>query len=200
MRKPDELIGSHDDPYMQRWFIFRAGFINRTMKRLGRWLIDNGTRMDRWTMRLPSVYLHRFLRSDSDRHFHDHVGWSISIVLRGGYWEVSPDASYAMIQAHPHLVPSYHKKWRWRGPGSITIRRAGDPHYIALGRVVTQDKRGIITGAQASKKAFHDIPIWSLWIRGPWRKQWGFYTREGWLPWYEYENRGPSEGYVEKGQ
>jgi hypothetical protein len=193
MRKPDELIGSEDDPYMQRWILFRPGwfqrFVGRTTDRIQWYLTRRALRQPRPKDWLPSIYLHKFLRSDDDRHFHDHVGWSISIMLSAGYWEVTPDASRAMIQELPHLVPSYRKRWTWVKPWTIRFRRATDPHFIALGRVVTRDKFGFET-ISSNRTALHDIPVWSLWIRGPWRREWGFYTQDGWMPWHEYHDRG----------
>lgn len=205
MKNPDEVIGAADNPYMLRKIIYRPGALHRllgkTIAKIDRYLhrraerLAQGPRRKGW---LPSIYLHEFKRSDDDRHFHDHVGWSISIVLWSGYWEVTPDGPSLMIQELPHLVPSLKRRWRWAGPGSIRFRRATDPHFIALARAVTRDKHGNETGARPLQRALHDKPVLSLWIRGPWHREWGFYTEDGWLPWYEYVNRGPDEGYESK--
>jgi hypothetical protein len=61
-RKPDFIIGGHDNPYMIRWFLLpRNSFLN--------------------------AYIHLFLRSDDDRALHDHPWSNVSILLEGGYIE-----------------------------------------------------------------------------------------------------------------
>lgn len=61
-RKPDFIIGSHDDPYLLRW-----------------WVIPRN--------RFFNIYLHKFMKDDDDRALHDHPWASCSIVLSGGYIE-----------------------------------------------------------------------------------------------------------------
>lgn len=61
-RPPSFIVGSHDDPYLKRW-----------------WLIPRN--------RFLNVYLHEFHRSDDDRALHDHPWFWLSFVLDGGYTE-----------------------------------------------------------------------------------------------------------------
>lgn len=89
MRKPDFVIGDPDRPYLLRW-----------------WLIPR----NRWF----NVYLHHILRSDDDRALHDHPWWNLSIVLKGGYEEVTPAGTF------------------WRRPGSLVLRRATARHRLIL--------------------------------------------------------------------
>ncbi len=61
-RKPDAVIGGHDNPYLLRWYVIpRNRFLN--------------------------VYLHCFLRSDDDRALHDHPWANLSVLLSGRYAE-----------------------------------------------------------------------------------------------------------------
>lgn len=174
---------------MERWIIFKPGLVKRwAIRQLERLKAQPEPRRY-----LPSVYLHRFQRSDDDRHFHDHVGWSVSIVLRAGYWELTPDVSLEGRRRNPKLVAVCGRVWRWRGPGSFTFRRADQPHIIALGKVITRAEDGSTMFEDVTPRALHNKPIWSLWIRGPWRREWGFYTEEGWVTWEQYENRGPAK-------
>jgi len=53
----------------------------------------------------------------------------------------------------------------WCGPGSIVFRRATDRHCLK-----------IPDGGEA----------WSLFIMGPWQRNWGFHTPRRWIPWREY--------------
>jgi len=96
------------------------------------------------------AYLHHILISDADRHLHDHPWDFIIIVLWGGYYEHRPGGVK-----------------KWRGPGSIVLRRAGDFHRVELPEGKTS---------------------WSLCFCGPKRKDrskelsvWGFQTEKGWV-------------------
>jgi len=60
--KPNVNVGGDQDPYMLRW-----------------WLIPRNNYFN--------IYLHKFLRSDSDVALHDHPAWNISILLQGEYTE-----------------------------------------------------------------------------------------------------------------
>lgn len=53
-----ELIGPDDCPLMQRWVLVTP---------------------------IGSVRVHHFLRSDADRHMHDHPWWFLTLVVRGAY-------------------------------------------------------------------------------------------------------------------
>src|SRR3546814_4215417 len=64
-RPPNFVIGGQQDPYMRRWWVIpRNRFIN--------------------------IYLHQVLRPDDDRALHDHPWINLSIILDGGYWEITP--------------------------------------------------------------------------------------------------------------
>lgn len=81
---------------------------------------DGQTYMRRWWV-LPrsksrwNLYLHNIVGDDDDRALHDHPGWNLSIILRGGYWEHLPGGDI-----------------KWRGPGTILFRRADALHRLSL--------------------------------------------------------------------
>jgi hypothetical protein len=81
-------------PYLRRWWV-----LPRSEKR--------------W-----NIYLHNVVGDDEDRAMHDHPAWNISIVLKGGYWELTPE--------HPTIGV-------WRKRGSIVFRRAEQLHRLQLG-------------------------------------------------------------------
>lgn len=145
-RKPDFMIGTPESPYMRRW-----------------WVIPR----NRWF----NIYLHNVLRDDDDRALHDHPWWNLSIVLRGGYWEVKPlyqplYPDFALDMFHdPNLVRL------WRGRGSMVLRRPTDAHRLCL-----DDGR----------------PSWSLFITGPNRRTWGFWCPKGWKNWRDFCAPGDS--------
>lgn len=92
--KPHYIIGGAANPYMLRWY-----------------LIPRNT----WF----NIYLHKFLRSDDDRALHDHPWRSLSIILRGGYYELKDNGT-------PHGT------MRWYGRGSFIMREATYRHRIIL--------------------------------------------------------------------
>lgn len=104
--------------------------------------------------------IHKILRSDKDWHMHDHPFASISIVLEGGYWESMPAE-----QGQPPELDEEEFTIMWRGVGSVVRRAAHHRHKLTLpsGKTAT-----------------------SLFIMGPWEKDWGFYKPEGFVYWRDY--------------
>lgn len=78
-RKPDDIIGGEENPYLSRWCLIRKN----------RWM---------------NIYLHHTVRSDDDRALHDHRWWNISLLLDGGYIEIMP----AYPEAWPHNAELRH--------------------------------------------------------------------------------------------
>lgn len=139
--------------------------------------IFTGTYMERWWVipRRPervNFYLHRILRSDDDRALHDHPGWSISIVLAGGYYEVVP--------VDP-AKPAGDTITYWRPPGFIRFRKAVAAHRLVLPRPLEEGWKG-------------ETESWSLFIMGPATRGWGFWCPKGWKPYKEFTG-GTYEGY-----
>lgn len=92
--KPHFIIGGEDNPYLYRWYVLpRNRFFN--------------------------VYLHKFLRDDEDRALHDHPWWFISVMLKGGYWELIGKGAIFQIK---------------RKALSIAFRRATHRHRVVLFR------------------------------------------------------------------
>lgn len=109
--------------------------------------------------------LHKMMRDDDDRALHDHRSFNVSLVLRNGYVEITrhkvlvPDPIFGTVYANMLLG-------RIRRPGMLVFRRAATPH-----RLVLRDQ------SRAS---------WSLWLRGPSTRDWGFYCPKGWIPWQKF--------------
>lgn len=123
MRPPDFIIGGKDNPYILRW-----------------WVIPRN--------RFFNVYLHHILRSDDDRALHDHPWLNVSIVLKGGYEEVTPAGA------------------RWHGPGSIVFRRAVARHRLVLpvrGGGIRYCWSLFITGPRIRNWGFHCPQGWVPW-------------------------------------
>lgn len=110
-----------------------------------------------------SARVHHILRSDEDRHLHDHPWWSVSIILRGGYFEKLPTTcGYCGLEGCDRAG----SRKVWRGPGSVVFRRARDWHQLELDADYLNDWRR---------------ECWTLFVTGPKRKDhdpehacWGF--------------------------
>jgi hypothetical protein len=131
-RPPDFIVGEPAAPYMHRW-----------------WVIPRNA--------VFNIYWHLFLRDDEDRALHDHPWPSVSIVMRGGYYEITtgPDGTFQR---------------RWYGVGSIIFRRSTYTHRVELAR----DKSGNVITAD------------TLFITGPRIREWGFHCPKGWVHWKKF--------------
>lgn len=67
-----------------------------------------------------AIRLHNILRSDDGRHPHDHPWPFLTIILRGGYYEMLFDERGACTSM------------TWHGPGSILFRRANTWHQLIV--------------------------------------------------------------------
>jgi hypothetical protein len=138
----------------------------------------------RWLCRNVAIRAHTILRSDSDRHLHDHPAWSLSIVLDGGYWEVFEPTMFALRRKSSYefllsLCAAHDPDdWDkdeletckefgiyWRGPGAVVLRRANCFHRLILPK-----------GSIAK----------SIWVQGKKSNSWGFLTPNGKVYWRTY--------------
>lgn len=120
-----KLIATGDSPYLIRVYLFR-----------------------KWRKRLPGVFLHCFLRGDTDRELHNHPWtWAYSFILSGGYIEER------RVPAPSGPVRVQHRIVR---PFSLNRICANDFHRVDLLRK----------------------HCWSLFIAGPREQHWGFWDRD----------------------
>ena len=110
-----------------------------------------------------SIRLHKFVASD-DSTLHDHPFNFVSFILRGGYTEYVGHG----------WSRTWDGSWRFQGvkgtrysPGSVLFRRGEHAHRVELapGR-----------------------PAWTLVFTGPRRREWGFFTRQGWICHDKYDS------------
>lgn len=152
---PHQVIGSNTDgsgePYLRRWYLIPRN-------------------------RVVNVYLHQFLRSDEDRALHNHPWWFISLILHGGYYEITESGSRA------------------RNAGSIAFRPAKWSHRVELDMVRTWS---------FERDQWYEKPCWTLIVTGPRRHRWGFWCKdfradtdqpiERFVPWQEWGADGCGE-------
>lgn len=117
-----------------------------------------------------SARVHHIVTKDSDRHMHDHPWSFLSYVLRGSYEEVRP------IDVEPCFDGngSEYRRYSVRQAGSWAFRRATDRHAIIW---ISQS-----------------YETWTLFIYGPIRQWWGFFTPSGKVYWKDYIKDGRSGG------
>ena len=134
--------------------------------------------MRRWFLyrnkNVGCVYLHQVLHDDDDRALHDHPWRNASLVLSGGYVEVMPGKGGAVVR-------------KWRGPGSLVIRRAATRHRLELPR------------AEFPLADWAPEPCWSLFVTGPRNREWGFHAPRGWIHYQDFCEYGDGRSTVSGG-
>jgi hypothetical protein len=86
----------NDEPYLERYYLFLK-------------------ERDRFPF---NIFLHKFLKGDPD-DLHDHPWPYATLILKGGYWETTPEGRF------------------WRGAGHFRISPADSYHRIELEPSVT---------------------------------------------------------------
>lgn len=119
-----EKLGKPECPYIERW------------------VLDFG---------VFSLRLHHWLSSDDQRHFHDHPWWFFTIILAGGYTDISPSVREKMI------------------PGRFKLRSAFHQHTVKV------DRGGcwsfLVTGPENR--------VWGFWVDGRFRKRNKYFFEKG---------------------
>jgi len=103
-----------------------------------------------------NIFLHKFLKSDPDVP-HDHPWNYATIILKGGYWEWIPQIN--------NRGEKFGEIAHWRGAGHFRICGANSYHRIEI---------------------VPEVETWTLFMPMRKRKEWGFLTRQGWVPHEEY--------------
>lgn len=112
--------------------------------------------------------LHKWWRSDEDRALHDHSGHNMSVILSPqGYVEIVRRELPYVAMGPATAYGGYQDMPRRRFPFVPYFRRADAPH-----RVVLRDAR----------------PVWTLWLRWPPIREWGFHCPRGWRHWKDFCN------------
>lgn len=132
--EPHIAIGNDpDDPYLLRWYVIpRNPVLN--------------------------VYLHKFLRSDDDRALHDHPWWFLSLILKGGYTEVTEDAR----TPRSGILGGRYRGW----DRQFAFRPATFRHRVEL----WPEQVGV-------------LPCWTLIVTGRVVRKWGFWCKTIIDPW-----------------
>jgi hypothetical protein len=143
--------------YMNRWWFFGGGARDDRDAGERGW---TGSALDRFLGRFIAVRLHQILRSDDERDLHDHPWPFMTIILSGGYWEVTP------------LDQGAGSALRLVAAGAA-LARAGLDHLPSRDRPAPAAHTGGPHGLDAV-------------LQGPQSQQWGFYMPSGKVPAPEY--------------
>jgi hypothetical protein len=103
-----------------------------------------------------NIFVHKFLKSDTE-DVHDHPWPFLTIILRGGYWEWTPQFD-AQGRKSGEVA-------RWYGPGSVRWAKASQYHRVELDP---------------------DVECWTLFMPGIKQRDWGFLVRNKWVQWEQY--------------
>lgn len=155
------LLHTDGSPYMMRYWLVPYGFDNPVSpwRRPLAWLLQ---RFD------IAIRVHHICTADLDRALHDHPWSFLSVVLHGFYIEKRP------IKISPcffeHYSDDFHGTYErgaftFRKCGSVAFRHATDRHRIT----------DVCSGG-----------VWTLFITGPQRQWWGFYTPKGKIYYRDY--------------
>lgn len=117
-----------------------------------------------------SIKWHKILVSDDFCH-HDHPWPFITLILRGGYYEWTPSSQkdngiYIDERINENGI---HEVCHFHAPGSIMYRPAKWVHRLEL-----MKKDGI------------EVPATTFVITGKVIRDWGFFTKQGWIFWKNY--------------
>ena len=136
---------------------------------------ERGTYLDRWGLGVghwsPGIAIHRITGPDSGRDLHDHPWWFGSLVLWGGYTEERINIREAVPAAADAsqwpgvCAPGFENRRRWL---SWQVMRLDECHRIT---------------------ALWGKVCWTVVVRGPHRRGWGFYTKDGWIAQGDYRGR-----------
>lgn len=119
-----QVIGGSENPLLVRWILMR---------------------FKAW-----GIYIHKLCRSDYDRALHDHPWPFVSVVLRGGYWEI-----------HDQTVNRKESAF-WRGPREVMLRPAEWRHRVEI-RDGIPAWTLVIVGRRAKRWGFYLPEGWCWW-------------------------------------
>ena len=140
--RPHQVIGGPQDPYLLRWYVIPRN-------------------------PLLNVYVHKFCRSDDDRALHDHPWWFASVMLKGGYVEISQQSG-EKSQSTFRCAPEYRSLGLDR---SIVLPR----RMFAFRPATFRHRVALFAESEYSNR---EVPCWTLIATGRRVRTWGFWCRK----------------------
>lgn len=137
-----EPLGKPNCPYMVRWVLILFGY---------------------------SIRIHHWIRSDDKRYFHDHPWNFLTIVLKGGYDDVSP--IYYPLQDNIKLNKNQF--------GTLLCDKKNNGNVIGI-KLHETLSFGNFKFRKAEHKHYVDVPkngCWTLLFCGKQIRKWGFWIK-----------------------
>jgi hypothetical protein len=131
---------------------------------------DGKVYLDRWGFETPigGLYLHHMTAPDPGVDLHDHPWVFWSLILKGGYEEERCESRSAPTYAR------YAEKFNTCRRGVVHVHHRWSIHRVQM----TECHRiTCLIGAEC----------WTLVVRGPRRRSWGFYLPGGYMDEHEYD-------------
>lgn len=119
--------------------------------------------------------LHKWLRSDNDRAPHDHKADNVSILLTGCFREMVREREWAREENIRGSAAMHADGWIYYGDGEYY--RDVDRWYLRW-PLRPYFRKGETLHRVA---LLSDRPVWSLWLRWPARRRWGYGCPKGWV-------------------
>lgn len=120
------------------------------------------------TLPFISIRAHEIVRSDNIRDLHDHPWWNATLVLEGGYYEVT---RHDPTEDGGYIIGDMRRLHE----GDFYLRPAEARHRIVLdGQPVHRGSVGMIDIVD-----YVDVPCLTLFIHGPVTRLWGYWSPEG---------------------
>lgn len=195
-RRPDQAIG-RGTVYLYRWWLF------------GSQATPDGARHPR-RIAGRCVYLHMFMRSDDDV-MHDHPWDWWSWLLINGYREQRMECASANLDDYNMGGASAMEVKVIRAQGTAEVTRTYNAGSIVQGGAETAHRVQLLPNPtpnhylpdnrlydlpwMSHQEAFNaitnsEIPVFSLFFMGPWKRDWGFHCPKGWRHWRDF-TKGP---------
>jgi len=112
-----------------------------------------------------NIYLHKVV-GDDERYFHDHPWKSVGFILKGAYVEMTPYEQQFHRLRKKITQSAFHMEIL--SQGNLKYRDTSYAHYLTIKHPDESYKQGE-----------SPEPVWSLFMTGPKRGSWGFYTKQG---------------------
>lgn len=156
-----------------------------------------GDYMRRYLVESPwgTLRAHNILRSDEDRHYHDHP-WDFRSLVLG------PLDPRPVLRGEVGLVEWLRLGYVEHVPaetlplyGAGACDRDGRPVGLPQGRKTRHVPRLSLVRRAATDLHMLELarPVWTIVVTGPRRRSWGFATERGWIHWRDYAREYPRE-------
>lgn len=152
---------------------------------------DIGDYMHRWILKTPlgMIRLHKILRSDSDRTWHDHSSNLLSFILWGTYREQFVPTWWELYhEDYPRYIAET-SRWGHHEIFNPELHESPALDDIRRPLTITRTKRAPTVNWIPAKR-YHRLevlrgPVWTLVFMGKFRRRWSFLDQSGKVTDYE---------------